>query len=237
MRNLIPRLRDELEQCTRSLRCLSCHGGRRASREGKTVTEYTMPSKNSHLPWLVRADVIGWIYHAPYLCACEAPSRGTEMGRKVGASASTSPASLKTVELVWRRSRPGFSRRAGFLEHKRAEFPRFYFLSDTALLALLAEGRRADALEAHLPPIFPGIARSALRMSRHHLVHMGTPAPLDRPAREHRVRATRSARCLWCQVGLILHGFGMSCPLVYGVVHPRLTFCLASASPAHTAFP
>ncbi|KAJ1621951.1 hypothetical protein T492DRAFT_1149371 [Pavlovales sp. CCMP2436] len=50
----------------------------------------------------------------------------------------------------------------GYLERKRALFPRFYFLADAELLALLARGSEPAAAQAHLPGLFDSIGALAI---------------------------------------------------------------------------
>ena len=68
----------------------------------------------------------------------------------------------------------------GFLDARRAKWPRLYFVSDQQLLRLLADAARAEAAEAsdtardaargamlrQLPALFPGVARLRLAPAR-----------------------------------------------------------------------
>lgn len=47
----------------------------------------------------------------------------------------------------------------GYLEKKRSRFPRFYFVSDTALLDILSQGSDKDAVQACFEKVFGGVNR------------------------------------------------------------------------------
>ena len=46
---------------------------------------------------------------------------------------------------------------SGYLDQKRAAFPRFYFVSDAVLLEVLSQGSNPEAIQAHLASVFDSI--------------------------------------------------------------------------------
>ena len=46
-----------------------------------------------------------------------------------------------------------------FLEEKRAQFPRFYFIGDDDLLEILGQANNPAVIQAHLKKLFQGIHR------------------------------------------------------------------------------
>eukprot|EP00794_Sanderia_malayensis_P000407 gene407-1042_t len=50
-----------------------------------------------------------------------------------------------------------FKSLAGYLNKKRKDFPRFYFVNDTALLNILSKPHNLDSVKLYLPSIFSGI--------------------------------------------------------------------------------
>ena len=46
---------------------------------------------------------------------------------------------------------------SGYLDQKRAAFPRFYFVSDAVLLEVLSQGSNPEAIQAHLASVFDAI--------------------------------------------------------------------------------
>ena len=51
---------------------------------------------------------------------------------------------------------------AAFLETKRADFPRFSFLSDEELLDILAKQNDPEAIQAYLKQLFDGLVKLEL---------------------------------------------------------------------------
>lgn len=49
-----------------------------------------------------------------------------------------------------------------FLEQKRVEFPRFFFMSNEELFQLLAESKDSVKMQRHLPKLFDNIAKLSL---------------------------------------------------------------------------
>eukprot|EP00736_Rhodelphis_marinus_P001164 Rmarinus@m.23243 len=56
---------------------------------------------------------------------------------------------------------------SGYLESKRRQFPRFYFVSDPALLEILGQGSDPDAVQTHVRSIFGSIQQLELEDSIH----------------------------------------------------------------------
>lgn len=48
---------------------------------------------------------------------------------------------------------------ADFLEEKRSQFPRFYFLGDDDLLEILGQARNPAVIQSHLKKLFAGIQK------------------------------------------------------------------------------
>ena len=46
---------------------------------------------------------------------------------------------------------------SGYLDQKRAAFPRFYFVSDANLLEILSQGSNPEAVQPHLPSVFDSV--------------------------------------------------------------------------------
>jgi dynein heavy chain len=46
---------------------------------------------------------------------------------------------------------------SGYLDQKRAAFPRFYFVSDAVLLEVLSQGSNPEAIQPHLPSVFDSV--------------------------------------------------------------------------------
>ena len=54
---------------------------------------------------------------------------------------------------------------SGYLDQKRAAFPRFYFVSDPILLEILSQGSNPQAIQPHLQSVFAGIKEISFDMS------------------------------------------------------------------------
>jgi len=53
---------------------------------------------------------------------------------------------------------------SGYLDQKRAAFPRFYFVSDPILLEILSQGSNPQAIQPHLQSVFAGIKEISFDM-------------------------------------------------------------------------
>lgn len=85
---------------------------------------------------------------------------------------------------------------SGYLDQKRAAFPRFFFVSDAVLLEVLSQGSNPEAIQAHLSSVFDSIDSIEFDPSeKGKVVSMsssdGETVPLIKP-----VRAEGNVRCL-----------------------------------------
>ena len=55
---------------------------------------------------------------------------------------------------------------SGYLDQKRAAFPRFFFLADATLLEVLSQGSNPQAIQPHLQSVFDSVVSASARRSK-----------------------------------------------------------------------
>jgi dynein heavy chain len=74
-----------------------------------------------------------------------------------------------------------------FLEKKRKEFPRFYFISNTEMLDLMSKDKEIPLIEPFMPNLFEGIAKFDVNPDSHESIvcgmisRTGEKVPFTRP--------------------------------------------------------
>lgn len=96
---------------------------------------------------------------------------------------------------------------SGYLDQKRASFPRFYFVSDASLLELLAQSINPTSIQPHLQLVFAAVvhisfdSNSKFRISELH-DSLGESMKLEKPVEiQVRTRCSRleNSRGTWTQ--------------------------------------